>query len=133
MRHILVLKRLCKDPFGVLCGSAEWLHSGHVGTRSHAFPLFIVVDYGRLCWVLMDLRNSELLPVAQLVKRPRLDPWVGKIPLEKEMAIHPSILGGKPQGQNSLAGYSPWGRKELDMIQLRFKPPLGEFRISLGI
>ena len=101
MRRILVLKRLCEDTFGVLSGSAEWLHSGHVGTRSHASPLLIVVDYGRLCWLLMNLRNSELLPVAQLVKRPRLDPWVGKIPLEKEMAIHPSILGENPKDRRA--------------------------------
>ena len=35
---------------------------------------------------------------------------VGKIPLEKEMAAHSSILAhGKSHGQRSLAGYSPWG------------------------
>ena len=34
-------------------------------------------------------------------------------PLEKEMAAHFSILAGKSNGQRSLAGYSPWGRKEL--------------------
>ena len=30
-------------------------------------------------------------------------------PLEKEMAIHSSILPGESQGQRSLEGYSPWG------------------------
>ena len=34
--------------------------------------------------------------------------------LEKEMATHSSILPGEPHGQRSLAGYRPWGRKELD-------------------
>ena len=34
--------------------------------------------------------------------------------LEKEMATHPSIFVGKFHGQRSLAGYSPWGHKELD-------------------
>ena len=101
MRHILVLKRLCKDTFCIHSGSAEWLHSGHVGTRSHAFPLLIEVDLGRLCWLLMNLLNSELLPVAQLVKRPRLDPWVGKIPLGKEMAIQPGILGENPRDKRA--------------------------------
>ena len=33
-------------------------------------------------------------------------------PLEKEMATHPSILPGQFHGPRSLAGYSPWGRKE---------------------
>ena len=32
-------------------------------------------------------------------------------PLEKEMAIHSSILAWKIHGQKSLAGYSAWGRK----------------------
>ena len=36
--------------------------------------------------------------------------------LEKEMATHSSILiPGESHGQRSLAGYSPWGCKELDM------------------
>ena len=34
-------------------------------------------------------------------------------PLEKEMAIHSSILAWEIPGQ-SLVGYSPWGRKESD-------------------
>ena len=38
-------------------------------------------------------------------------------PLEKEMATHSGILAGKSHGQRSLAGYSPWGRKELDMTE----------------
>ena len=40
-----------------------------------------------------------------------------KDPLEKEMATHSSILAGKPHGQRSLVGYSPWGRKESDAIE----------------
>ena len=35
-------------------------------------------------------------------------------PLEKEMAT-PVFLPGKSHGERSLVGYSPWGRKELDM------------------
>ena len=33
--------------------------------------------------------------------------------LEKGMATHSSILAWEFHGQRSLAGYSPWGRKEL--------------------
>ena len=36
-------------------------------------------------------------------------------PLEKEMASSPVFLPGKSDGQRSLAGCSPWGRKESDM------------------
>ena len=36
-------------------------------------------------------------------------------PLEEEMATHSSILAWRIHGQGSLAGYSPWGCKELGM------------------
>ena len=44
-------------------------------------------------------------------RRPRFDPWVGKMPLEKEMVIHSSILAWESHGQRSLAGYSLWVTK----------------------
>ena len=43
--------------------------------------------------------------------------WVRKIPLEEEMATHFSILAEKFHGQNSLEGYSLWGRKESDTTE----------------
>ena len=47
--------------------------------------------------------------------------WVRSLgqvdPLEKEMAIHCGTLPGKSHGRKNLVGYSPWGRKELDMAK----------------
>ena len=37
--------------------------------------------------------------------------------LEKEMATHSRILAWEIHGQRSLAGYSPWGRKESDTTE----------------
>ena len=37
--------------------------------------------------------------------------------LEKEMAIHSSTIAWKIHGQRSLVGYSPRGRKELDITE----------------
>ena len=37
-------------------------------------------------------------------------------PLEKGMAT-PVFLPGKPCGQRSLEGYSPWGQKESDITE----------------
>ena len=37
--------------------------------------------------------------------------------LEEEMQITPVFLPGNTHGQRSLAGYSSWGRKELDMTK----------------
>ena len=42
------------------------------------------------------------------------NPWVGKIPLEKEMVIHSIFLTWKSYGEKTLVGYSPWGPKESD-------------------
>ena len=33
------------------------------------------------------------------------------------MATHSSILAGESHGDENLAGYSPWGPKELDMAE----------------
>ena len=38
-------------------------------------------------------------------------------PLEEEMATHSNFLLGESHGQRSLAGYSPWGLKDLDTIE----------------
>ena len=55
-----------------------------------------------------------------LVKLNSLVKFLGwEDPLEKGMA--PVFLLGEFHGQRSLVGYSPWGRKELDMTkQLTF-------------
>ena len=37
--------------------------------------------------------------------------------LEERMATHSSILAGESHGQRSLAGCSPWGRKESDTAE----------------
>ena len=38
-------------------------------------------------------------------------------PLEKGMTTHSSILAWKIPWKKNLSGYSPWGRKELDMTE----------------
>ena len=46
------------------------------------------------------------------------DPWVGKIPWRRKWQPTPIFLSGESHGSKSLAGYSPWGHKELDMIEV---------------
>ena len=61
---------------------------------------------------------SHNFPVAQTVKSPPAmrETWVQSLGqedlLEKEMQTTPVFLPGKSHGWRSLAGYSPWGRKE---------------------
>ena len=62
--------------------------------------------------------------LAQMVKTlPAMqETWVQSLgwedPPEKGMVIHFRTLPGGFHGQISLAGYSPWGCKELDMTEL---------------
>ena len=44
-------------------------------------------------------------------------PCVGKIPWRTKRQPTAVFLPGKPHGQRSLVGYSPWGHEELDMTE----------------
>ena len=73
--------------------------------------------------------------MAQLVKASAYNAGdLGSIPgwrrsLEKES---PVFLPGKPHGQRSLIGYSPWGRKGSDTTeQLHFQKFLGREKIGI--
>ena len=50
-------------------------------------------------------------------RRHRCDSWVKKIPWHGKWLPTPVVLTRESQGQRSLVGYSPWGRKELDMTE----------------
>ena len=50
-------------------------------------------------------------------KKCGFDPWVGKIPWRREWLPTPVFLPGEFPGQRNLAGYCPWGCKELDMTE----------------
>ena len=60
--------------------------------------------------------------VAQMLKnhlqcrRPRFDPWVGKIPWRRKWLPTPVFLPGEFHGQRGLGGYRPWGHKESDTL-----------------
>ena len=45
------------------------------------------------------------------------DPWVRKIPWRRTWHPTAIFLPGESRGQRSLAGYSPWDRKELDTTE----------------
>ena len=74
-------------------------------------------------WCLLWWKGAS--PVVQMVKNPptcqyrrcRFDPWVGKIPWRNEWLSTSVFLPGESHGQESLAGYSPWGRKESDTTE----------------
>ena len=57
-------------------------------------------------------------------KRPRFNPWVGKILCKREWQPTPVFLPGESHGQKSLAVYNPLGCKELDTTEATFTSSL---------
>ena len=53
-------------------------------------------------------------------RRPRFDPWVGKVPWGRKWQPTPAFLPGESHGQRRLLGDSPRGHKELDTTELMF-------------
>ena len=47
----------------------------------------------------------------------QFDALVGKVPWRRAWQPTPVLLPGESRGQGSLVGYSPWGRKELDLTE----------------
>ena len=45
-------------------------------------------------------------------------PWVRKVPWRRKWQTTPVFLPGEAHEQRTLAGYSPWGCKELDTTEL---------------
>ena len=50
-------------------------------------------------------------------KRCRFSPWFGKVPFRRAWHPTPVFLPGESHGQRTLAGYSPWDRKEWDTTE----------------
>ena len=64
-----------------------------------------------ICGACLVAQTGKNLTAMQETK---FNPWVGKIPCRKEWLSTPVYLPGEFHEQRSLAGYSPWGCKELD-------------------
>ena len=107
------------------------LHHPHPkggGNSWHRLALFILLD--TLSY--MKNRNEaqiSCIPEGNLVgkesacqcrrlRRCGFDPWDGKIPWSRKWQPTPVFLSRESHGERSLVGYSPWGRKELGMIEV---------------
>ena len=60
------------------------------------------------------------------------NPWVGKIPWRRESQPTPVFLPGESHGQRTLAGYSPWGHKELDTTEHKHAQTPGYLFYNMG-
>jgi len=58
-----------------------------------------------------------MVKILPAMRETGFSPSTGKITWGREQLPTPVVLPGKFHKQRSLAGYSPWGRKESDMIE----------------
>ena len=65
----------------------------------------------------MVLDGKEPACVCGKHRRHRFHPWVKEVPWRRAWHPAPVFLPGGLYGQRSLAGYSPWGHKELDTTE----------------
>ena len=60
---------------------------------------------------------SAQVEISLQCRRPRFNPWVGKIPWKREWQPTPILLPGEFHGQRSLLGYRPWDCKKSDTTE----------------
>ena len=65
-------------------------------------------------WASLVSQTAKNLPA---MWETRFDAWVRKIPWRRKCLPTPVFLPGESHGQKNLAGYSPWGHKELDTTE----------------
>ena len=101
-------------------GLVLWGDAG-LDAKTSRNPLMVLKPRRGQSWVTtLDLYLTRWLSrwrICLKCRRPRFNPWVGKISWRRKWQPTPVFLARKSHGQRSLAGYSPWGRKELDMTE----------------
>ena len=65
--------------------------------------------------------GKELACQSKRSKRRRFNSWIRKIPWRGQWQPTPVFLPGESHGHKSMAGYSPWGHKELNTTNLACK------------
>ena len=73
---------------------------------------YFVLQYIWLGAALVSQWERFCLPVQEM-QETTFDPWVRKIPLEKEMATHSNILALEISWTEELVGYSPWSHRRV--------------------
>ena len=68
-------------------------------------------------WEALLVGKKNLWENCRRCKSWQFDPWAEKLPWGSKGQPTPIFVPGKFHGQRSLAGYSPWGGKELDMTE----------------
>ena len=94
----------------------EGLECWTQGTRLWLLPKPPITQSTRNGFFSVHSGSDGKEPACQC-RRSGLDPWMGKIPWRREWFPTPGFLPAEVHGQRGLAGYSPWGHKELDVSE----------------
>ena len=108
---------LCFQDLRPLCWKPSYLvyGPGHStpGMSQLSFPIWSDVRVNKV----IPIRYTHTDFIFHICIHLRLSPWIRKIPWRRKWQPTPVFLPGKSHGLRSLLGYSPWGRKELDMTE----------------
>ena len=91
------------------------------GVVSNCLSCFYFINVLKLIFIgvllLWRLRGKESACQCRSHSRCGFDSWIRKSPWRREWQPTPVLVPEKFHGQRSLAGYSPWGCKELDITE----------------
>ena len=98
------------SPLRTSCRPEQPVASGSSGPVSEpSVPICRIRETGLPWW--LSSKDSSCQR-----RRGQSNPWVRKTPWRRAWQPAPVSLPGEPHGQRSLAGYSPWGAKQLDRL-----------------
>ena len=87
------------------------------GSSAHGIFQARVLELGAIAFSAGGASGKELTCQCRRHKRHGFNPCIGKIPWRRKWQPTSALLPGESYGQRSLAGYSPQGRKEVDMTE----------------
>ena len=93
------------------------------------FPRQSILSIGLPRW----LSDKESACQCRRHQRCGFNPWVRKIPWRRKWQSTPVFLPGESCGQRSLMGYSPWGRKELELTEQLSTRTVRCLQVNIGM
>ena len=89
----------------------------------------IAQEAGQVVWYSYLFQNFPQFGAIHIVKEMQVQSLGQEGPLEKDAAPTPAVLAGESHGQNSPAGYSPQGCRELDTTEATQHSPAQSPRV----
>ena len=96
--------------------------------RQWGFSCLCVQFYLAGQWAYLFVNRNVCTCQCGRRRRHGIDPGVGKIPWRRAWQPTPGFSPGESHGHRSLAGYSPWIRKESDTTEHARKEEIGKER-----